>query len=66
VAGPAALYADLHDEGALTAALSEALDDGRRDSLAKTARSHVESRFSQEVVVRQMVDMYQTVHRSPQ
>lgn len=66
VAGPAALYADLHEEGALTAALSEALDDGRRHSLAETARSHVESRFSQEVVVRQMVDMYQAVHRSLQ
>jgi glycosyltransferase involved in cell wall biosynthesis len=66
VAGPAALYADMREPGSLAAALTEALVDNRRQALAAVARPHVDARFSQPVVTRQILDMYQKVHRAPQ
>jgi 1,2-diacylglycerol 3-alpha-glucosyltransferase len=64
VAGPAALYADLRQPGALTTALAEALAEDRRRALAEAARPNVEARFSRDVVVRQILEMYQTVHQA--
>ena len=61
VCGPAALYADLSGEGGLAAALPAALDDATRTTLAGVARPHVEGRFSEAVVVRQILEMYRTV-----
>ena len=62
VCGPAALYADLRNEGGLASVLPKALDDSKRASLAQAARPHVEGRFSETVVVRQILGMYQKVH----
>jgi len=61
VCGPAALYADLSREGGLAAALPKALDDA---SLAREARPHVEGRFSEAVVIRQILDMYRAVQEA--
>ena len=65
VCGPAALYADLSREGGLATALPTALDDATRSALARAARSHIEGRFSEAVVVRQILEMYQAVQQSP-
>jgi glycosyltransferase involved in cell wall biosynthesis len=62
VCGPAAFYADLSGEGGLAAALPEAL--ANRAALAGAARPHVEGRFSETVVVRQILDMYQAVQQA--
>ena len=65
VCGPAAFYADLSRDGGLAAAIPAALDDTTRMPLAQAARPHVEGRFSETVVVRQILEMYQAVQRAP-
>jgi glycosyltransferase involved in cell wall biosynthesis len=64
VCGPAALYADLSGAGGLAAALPKALDDVHRTALARAARPHVEGRFSEAVVIRQILEMYRTVQEA--
>ncbi len=64
VCGPAALYADLRNQGGLAAALPEALDDANRTALARAARPHVEGRFSEAVVSRQILEMYRAVQET--
>jgi glycosyltransferase involved in cell wall biosynthesis len=63
VCGPAALYADLSQVGGLAAALPAALSN--RATLAGAARPHVEGRFSEAVVVRQILEMYRAVQEAP-
>lgn len=61
IAGPAAQYADLAQPGGLAAALAALLPGAARTALAATARAHVARHFAAEVVVRDILAMYQTV-----
>lgn len=61
VAGPAGLYADLARPGGLAGALAALRQEGRHAALAASARAHVAARFGADVVVRDVMAMYETI-----
>lgn len=61
VIGPGGLIRDLREPGALACALKTMSDPDIRRSYAQAARPHVEANFSEAVVIRKTIDMYQEV-----
>ena len=61
VAGPAGLYRDLTQRGAIAAAMTAMFQGDTRSGLAQNARGHVEQHFSVPVVLSQIHQMYLTV-----
>lgn len=62
--GPAGLLADISREGSLTNGLHALADPCRRQALAAAARLHAETYFSEEAIVKQILEMYDTVLES--
>jgi glycosyltransferase involved in cell wall biosynthesis len=58
IVGPAGLFADISKENALAGAISAMAQPGMRGPLAQAARAHVEANFSEDVVVDQLLEMY--------
>jgi glycosyltransferase involved in cell wall biosynthesis len=65
VVGPAGLYRNLERPGALASSFLEIVEPDRRMALAAEARRHVETNFSQPVVVAQIVAMYHAIMGNP-
>jgi 1,2-diacylglycerol 3-alpha-glucosyltransferase len=61
VTGPASVRRDFARPGALGAALGEMSRSDVRQSLAEAARTHARDNFAEDVVVRQIVEMYHQV-----
>lgn len=63
--GPAGFPTDISCEGALAAQWEKLADDGIRSALSCAAREHAEDTFSETVVIRQYLEMYQQVMGRP-
>ena len=61
IVGPAGLYCNLNDPAALSDGLTDLLNPKTRTEIASKARAHVEEGFSEAVVTRAIVTMYDTV-----
>ncbi len=59
--GPAGRLTDISREGALAAQLEQLVPTEQRAVFAQAAREHAEQTFSEPVVVRQMMAMYEAV-----
>jgi 1,2-diacylglycerol 3-alpha-glucosyltransferase len=66
VVGPAGLLVDLSRPGRLVEAFQKMTVPSERDKLARQARPHVETHFSERVVLDQILAMYQQVLAAPQ
>jgi glycosyltransferase involved in cell wall biosynthesis len=61
IVGPAGIFPDMARQGALSEALLAMAQPHRREVLAASARPHVVAKFSETVVVDQVLDMYRGV-----
>ncbi len=59
--GPAGRLSDISQEGALAEQLEQLAEPRQRAALSAAARTHAEQTFSEPVVVKQIIEMYQTV-----